>query len=336
MTAAILELPHVVSADVPGQALSELTSAHRPMLRARLATHGAVLLRGFQPAGTDGLRRFAEDFSGEPATGVLRALLPAHLDRRRGLHLHRLPAGPGDLPAQRELLPVLLAPHALLPVPGAPDDPRRHPAGRHPPVSTRSLDPAVREEFERRGWSVVRNFHPGFGVPWTARLRHRRPDEPSQTTAAATRSRSSGSARGSSGPGPCAARYARTPTPASRCGSTTSPSSTTPRSPRRSARASSCCFPLEDLPCNTYYGDGGAIPDASGRAPARLLPPGPGALRLAGRRRPADRQHAGGPRPGAVHRPAPHRRRHDRRLPAASAVARRPATPRFVSLALPP
>jgi alpha-ketoglutarate-dependent taurine dioxygenase len=29
-----------------------------------------------------------------------------------------------------------------------------------------ALDPQVRAEFEARGWQVVRNFHTGFGVPW--------------------------------------------------------------------------------------------------------------------------------------------------------------------------
>lgn len=29
-----------------------------------------------------------------------------------------------------------------------------------------AIDPAVREEFARRGWMVVRNFHERFGVAW--------------------------------------------------------------------------------------------------------------------------------------------------------------------------
>ncbi len=28
------------------------------------------------------------------------------------------------------------------------------------------LDPAVRDEFERRGWRLVRNFHDDFGTTW--------------------------------------------------------------------------------------------------------------------------------------------------------------------------
>jgi hypothetical protein len=30
----------------------------------------------------------------------------------------------------------------------------------------RAIDPAVREEFRRRGWMVVRNYRPNFGVAW--------------------------------------------------------------------------------------------------------------------------------------------------------------------------
>lgn len=263
MTAAMstaLELPHVVTAEVPGQPLSELTEAHRPMLRARLATHGAVLLRGFQPAGTDGLRRFAEDFSGDqlleyserssPRTSIDGAVYTStDYPPDQEIFLHNENSYQSSWP-RTLYFQCLEAPTTLGATPLA--DIRRVHA---------SLDPAVREEFERRGWSVVRNFHPGFGVPWTVAFGT---EDPAAVAEYCRRSRIEEQWIGS---GQLRTRAVRT---ATRAHPDTGEQvwfnhiaffhhTTLPDEVREGIEL---LFPLEDLPCNTYYGDGGTIPDA--------------------------------------------------------------------------
>lgn len=263
MTAATptaLELPYVVSADVPGQALSEPAGAGRPMLRARLAAHGAVLLRGFQPAGTDGLRRFAEDFSGgrlleysersSPRTSIDGAVYTStDYPPDQEIFLHNENSYQSSWP-RTLYFHCLQAPAAFGATPLA--DVRRVHA---------SLDPGVREEFERRGWSLVRNFHPGFGVPWTVAFGTR---DPATLAAYCRRNRIE---EQWTGPG-------RLRTRAVRAAVRTHPDTgeqvwfnhiaffhhtTLPEEVREGIEL---LFPVEDLPCNTYYGDGGAIPDA--------------------------------------------------------------------------
>lgn len=265
MTAAMstaLELPYVVAADVPGQALSELAGVRRPMLRARLAAHGAVLLRGFQPAGADGLRRFAEDFSGgrlleysersSPRTSIDGAVYTStDYPPDQEIFLHNENSYQSSWP--RTLYFHCLQPPATLGATPLADVRRVH----------AFLDPEVREEFQRRGWSVVRNFHPGFGVPWTVAFGTRDP----AAVADYCRRNRIGIEEQWTGSGRLRTRAVRT---AVRTHPGTGEQvwfnhiaffhhTTLPDEVREGIEL---LFPVEDLPCNTYYGDGGAIPDA--------------------------------------------------------------------------
>ncbi|WP_405556898.1 TauD/TfdA family dioxygenase [Streptomyces canus] len=125
----------------------------------------------------------------------------------------------------------------------------------------RAIDPAVREEFVRRGgWQVVRNFHADFGVPWQEAFNTTDRDavvEYCRTKGITAAWRSDGGLR----------------TTAIRPVVHTHPGSgeevwfnhatfwhVTSLAPEVQEGLREI-FDDEDLPTNTYYGDGGRIPD---------------------------------------------------------------------------
>ncbi|GAA3945205.1 protein AmbD [Amorphoplanes auranticolor] len=157
-------LPAVVRADGPDHGRQDLLSAQRTEFPEQLVPHGAVLFRGFAVGGVPGMDAAVRALSGD---------LPAYEERSsprstiegRVYTSTDYPGGRGDLPAQRELLPGRLAADTVLLLCQSAGHAGRHAAGRHP-RGVRRIDPAVREEFARRRWMVVRNFHPRVGAAW--------------------------------------------------------------------------------------------------------------------------------------------------------------------------
>ncbi|MGW6916416.1 TauD/TfdA family dioxygenase [Kitasatospora sp. NPDC054939] len=156
-------LPHVVEAGSATD-LVDLIGRDRDELRALLDTHGAILFRGFGVGGVDGLQRTVAALSGEalayteassPRTAISgNVYTSTDHPAEEEIFLH-------NENSYRDVWPMTLYFYCLQPP---------LTLGSTPLADTRRLsraiDPAVREEFTRRRWSLVRNYHPNFGVPW--------------------------------------------------------------------------------------------------------------------------------------------------------------------------
>ncbi|MCH0539166.1 TauD/TfdA family dioxygenase [Streptomyces sp. MUM 203J] len=136
----------------------------RDELRSTLGTHGALLFRGFDIDGVDGSQSTVNALSGEtltcteassPRTSVQgSAYTSTDHPAEEEIFLHNECSYPDAWPMTLHF--------SCLRAPQTP--------GSTPLADTRRLyaaiDPGVREEFARRRWSLVRNYHPDFGVPW--------------------------------------------------------------------------------------------------------------------------------------------------------------------------
>jgi alpha-ketoglutarate-dependent taurine dioxygenase len=158
-------LPFVTNGDPAGRALHDLVTAEHPRLRKLLTTHGALLFRGFPVPDVSAFEAVVRAFSGEPLTYNERSS-PRHsikgnvytstdYPRDEEIFLHNENSYQAVWPrvvyfyCDRE--PETRGATPLADVRGV----------------YRAIDPAVRAEFERRGWMVVRNYRPHFGVSWS-------------------------------------------------------------------------------------------------------------------------------------------------------------------------
>ena len=130
----------------------------------KLHDSGAVLLRGFQVGGVDGFEAAVRTLSGEPLSYTERS------SPRTSVKGHVYTST--DYPPTEEIFfhnensyqtswPMTLFFYCVQP-------PRERGAT---PLSDirrvlKAIDPSVREEFSRRGWMLVRNFSADVGLPW--------------------------------------------------------------------------------------------------------------------------------------------------------------------------
>ncbi|MCJ0871771.1 TauD/TfdA family dioxygenase [Streptomyces sp. AP-93] len=138
---------------------------HRDKLRQLLTERGAVLLRGFGVGSVDGFDGVVRAFSGTPPLTYAERSSPRSTIKGQvytstdyppdeEIFLHNENSYQAAWP--RTLYFYCIEP-ALTRGATPLADIRQVLAG---------IDPAIRAEFERRGWRVVRNFHADFGVPW--------------------------------------------------------------------------------------------------------------------------------------------------------------------------
>ncbi|MGC5365551.1 TauD/TfdA family dioxygenase [Streptomyces sp. DT24] len=159
-----MALPHVIEAHDDEKLLDRVTR-DRAGIRKLLRTHGAVLLRAFTVDGVDGFDSAVRELSGEPPLPYEERSSPRSTIKGRVYTST-------DYPPHEEIFfhnensyrvswPMSLYFYCVEPPGGR---------GATPLSDTRqvlrALDPAVREEFERRGWKVVRNFGSEFGLSW--------------------------------------------------------------------------------------------------------------------------------------------------------------------------
>ncbi|MFC0528355.1 TauD/TfdA family dioxygenase [Phytohabitans kaempferiae] len=157
-------LPFTVEADGSGIGVIEHIASDRQKLRGLLVEHGALLLRGFDIGGVDGFDQVVRALSGAPLTYAERSSPRSTIKGQVYTST--------DYPPDEEIFlhnensyqavwPLTLYFHCL-------QAPRTQ--GATPLADIRrvyaGIDPAVREEFVRRKWMVVRNFHPDFGSSW--------------------------------------------------------------------------------------------------------------------------------------------------------------------------
>jgi alpha-ketoglutarate-dependent taurine dioxygenase len=157
------ELPFVVRPPEHTVATAYLTE-HRAELRARLREHGAVLLRGLDLNGVDGFDQTVRALAGPPLTYTERSSPRSTIKGQvytstdyppsEEIFLHNENSYQATWPMSLFFY-CIHAPESL---------------GSTPLADTRTIygliDPSVRDEFERRGWMVARNYTPGFGLPW--------------------------------------------------------------------------------------------------------------------------------------------------------------------------
>lgn len=157
-------LPYLVTADDHGTGILETIAADRPRIRKALVEHGGVLLRGFDVGGIDGFDQVVRALSGAPLTyserssprSTIKGQVYTSTDYPPGeeIFLH-------NENSYQAVWPLTLYFYCVQP-------PLTE--GATPLADIRAvydaIDVSVREEFTARRWMVVRNFHPDFGVAW--------------------------------------------------------------------------------------------------------------------------------------------------------------------------
>jgi alpha-ketoglutarate-dependent taurine dioxygenase len=158
------DLPLLVSASVPGTRLAEWAARHKSEIETWCLSHGAVLLRGFSDGGMDGLKEFVRTVCGEPAAYQFRASPRTEVADRIYTST--------DYPADMEIFPHnegAYARHVPVRIVFRCKTPARH-GGQTPLGSNRRISEAiprhVKDRFLRHGVMYVRNYLPGFGLPW--------------------------------------------------------------------------------------------------------------------------------------------------------------------------
>jgi alpha-ketoglutarate-dependent taurine dioxygenase len=252
------ELPAVIEPDGSGRSIAELVESERQHLRTRLSAGGALLFRGFPVREVDTFGHLVKHFSGEPLAYSERSSPRTAIKGKvytsteyppdQEIFLHNENSYQAAWPK------VLYFYCATAPSTG----------GATPLADCRQvyelIDPAVRDEFERRGWMVVRNFHQGFGTTWNYVFDT---DERADVEAHCARNRITFEWLSAGGLRTRAVRDAVHTHPGT--GSKTwfnhitfFHNTTLPTEVREGLLA---FFDEDDLPTNTYYGDGGRIPD---------------------------------------------------------------------------
>ena len=157
-------LPWVLEAAVKGVDLYSWAKDNRSWIDRRLVEHGGILFRGFQVGGVD---RFEE---------CIAALSDGALEYKERSSPRSQVAGniytSTDYPPDQEIFlhnessyqnkfPQKVFFYCVIPA---------ETGGETPIADCRSIferiDPEVRERFMDKGWMCVRNFGDGFGLPW--------------------------------------------------------------------------------------------------------------------------------------------------------------------------
>ena len=158
------DLPLLVQPAVPGVDLVAWAGRNRELVERWVLTHGAVLFRGFD---IDNVPQF-ESFIGTVSSGAMEYRYRSSPRTQVGGNIYTST----DYPADQSIFPH--NEHAY-----SPTFPLRifffcvTPAARggETPISDcrkvlKRIDPEIRERFRAKGIMYVRNFGDGFGLPW--------------------------------------------------------------------------------------------------------------------------------------------------------------------------
>jgi alpha-ketoglutarate-dependent taurine dioxygenase len=157
-------LPFVQECHPDGRPLHEVITAEQPRLRGLLATHGALLFRGYPVRDVPAFEAVVRAFSGEPLTYSERSS-PRHSIKGNVYTSTDYPKDEEIFLHNENSYQAVWPRVVFFYCDREPDS-----LGATPLADVRrvyqAIDPVVREEFERRGWMVVRNYRPRFGVSW--------------------------------------------------------------------------------------------------------------------------------------------------------------------------
>lgn len=157
-------LPLVSNAIVPGISLSSWLRETRPIIEQQLVDYGAILLRGFDVNGITGFRACVDAISGSALEYTFRASPRSDLG-------HNIYTST-DYPPDQTIFPH--NEHAYSPI-----VPLRlyfyceQPAacGGETPIGSvreimKRIDPSIIDRFEQKQILYLRNYGDGFGLPW--------------------------------------------------------------------------------------------------------------------------------------------------------------------------
>jgi alpha-ketoglutarate-dependent taurine dioxygenase len=254
-------LPVVVAGEPDGPALPRLIAGDRARFRRLLSDRGALLFRGFPATGVDsadGFEQVVRALSGAPLAYSERSSPRTSI--RGNVYTST------DYPPAEEIFlhnensyqsswPKVLYFYC---------DRQPESQGATPLADVRQvydyIDPSVRAEFGERGWMVVRNFHEHFGVTWRQLFNT---DEPSAVEKYCRDRDIQFDWRGAGGLRTRAIRRAIHTHPDT--GETVWFNHATffhhTTLPAEVQEGLLGLFGEDDLPTDTYYGDGGKIPD---------------------------------------------------------------------------
>lgn len=251
-------LPAVCEAVEPGLDLAPWAAAHRDDLRARLLVHGAILFRGFPVADAEAFNACIAAVSGGALQYQFRASPRTQI--QGGLNVYTSTDYPSDeriFPHNEHsyspVFPLHLYFYCHTPSPTG---------GETPLGDTRTLleriRPDIREAFLERRIMYVRNFGDGFGLPWRTvfQTEDRREVERYADSVGIEVEWKPGDRLRTRQVGPAVVRHPATHEAVWFNHGTFFHELTLPASVRDSLRRE---FASDDLPQNTFYGDGSPI-----------------------------------------------------------------------------
>lgn len=159
-------MPLLCEAAVPGQSLVAWVRERRVELEALLLRHGGLLFRGFDVDGVAGFDAAVATLSDGALKYQFRASPRTQVDQQRNVYTST------DYPSDESIFPH--NEHSYSPVfPGkiffycdvASEEGGETPIGDTRQV-LRQVPPDIRDRFARRRIMYVRNFGDGFGLPW--------------------------------------------------------------------------------------------------------------------------------------------------------------------------
>lgn len=157
-------LPLLVAPRTPGVELAAWAASQRELIEERLIQHGGILFRGFGVGGAAGLERFIHAVSSEALEYRERSSPRSTVEGK----IYTSTDYPADFSiflhnenSYQRVWPLKI--FFFCQTPAA--------AGGETPIADcrrvlARLDPAVRDRFDAKGWMYVRNFGDGFGLDW--------------------------------------------------------------------------------------------------------------------------------------------------------------------------
>ena len=252
-------LPLVVEPRVAGVDLIDWTAQHREAMEQKLLHHGAILFRGFDIRSIEQFEKVIASLS----TGALEYMFRASPRTRVGGNIYTST----DYPADQVIFPhnehsySPRFPLRLFFYCHQPPDSR----GETPIGSTRAvfgrIGPEIRERFREKGILYVRNYGDGFGLPWPAVFQTEDRGEVEAYCASVDIQVEwkPGNRLRTTQVGPAIVRHPRTGEEVWFNHGTFFHVSTLPPGVREPLMAQ---FGEQDLPTNTFYGDGSPIEPA--------------------------------------------------------------------------
>lgn len=250
------DLPLLVEPAAPGVDLMGWAAPNRELIEEKLRRHGGILFRGFPLSGPEDLEAFIRAAAGgaleyrersSPRTAVQGNIYTStDYPASYPIFLHNENSYQSEWPLRIFFLCKQAPPQG----------------GETPIADCRKvlarIDPEVRERFARRGWMVVRNFGDGFGLAWQTVFQTDDParvEEHCRAKGIEAEWKEGGRLR-TRAVRAALARHPRTGEITWFNHATFFHVSTLEPAVRESLLAE---FAEEDLPTNTYYGDGGSI-----------------------------------------------------------------------------